>query len=48
MISVLLFQQMVDLVVPNVRDADRKNFAEIEGTIVELAKKARDNKLDNC
>ena len=26
-------------------DADRKNFAEIEGTIVELAKKARDNKL---
>lgn len=33
------------LVVPNVLDADRKNFAEIEGTIVELAKKARDNKL---
>jgi 2-oxoglutarate dehydrogenase E2 component (dihydrolipoamide succinyltransferase) len=33
------------LVVPNVIDADRKNFAEIEGTIVELAKKARDNKL---
>ncbi|MEK4715120.1 MULTISPECIES: 2-oxoglutarate dehydrogenase complex dihydrolipoyllysine-residue succinyltransferase [Sporosarcina] len=33
------------LVVPNVVDADRKNFAEIEGTIVELAKKARDNKL---
>ena len=33
------------LVVPNVIDADRKNFAEIEGSIVELAKKARDNKL---
>ena len=33
------------LVVPNVVDADRKNFAEIEGTIVELSKKARDNKL---
>ncbi|NYF24717.1 2-oxoglutarate dehydrogenase complex dihydrolipoyllysine-residue succinyltransferase [Sporosarcina sp. JAI121] len=33
------------LVVPNVLDADRKNFAEIEGSIVELAKKARDNKL---
>lgn len=33
------------LVVPNVVDADRKNFAEIEGSIVELAKKARDNKL---
>ena len=33
------------LVVPNVVDADRKNFAEIEGTIVELAKKARENKL---
>ena len=33
------------LVVPNVIDADRKNFAEIEGSIVELATKARDNKL---
>ena len=33
------------LVVPNVVDADRKNFAEIEGSIMELAIKARDNKL---
>ncbi|MBD7944356.1 2-oxoglutarate dehydrogenase complex dihydrolipoyllysine-residue succinyltransferase [Psychrobacillus sp. FSL K6-2684] len=33
------------LVVPIVRDADRKNFAEIEGDIAGLAKKARDNKL---
>lgn len=33
------------LVVPNIVDADRKNFAEIEATIAELAKKARDNKL---
>ncbi|WP_313890784.1 2-oxoglutarate dehydrogenase complex dihydrolipoyllysine-residue succinyltransferase [Psychrobacillus sp.] len=33
------------LVVPIVRDADRKNFAAIEGNIGELAKKARDNKL---
>lgn len=33
------------LVVPNVKDADRKNFAEIEGDIRELALKARDNKL---
>ncbi|MEK5206992.1 2-oxoglutarate dehydrogenase complex dihydrolipoyllysine-residue succinyltransferase [Psychrobacillus sp. FSL H8-0510] len=33
------------LVVPIVRDADRKNFAEIEANIGELAKKARDNKL---
>lgn len=33
------------LVVPIVRDADRKNFAEIEATIGELAGKARDNKL---
>ncbi|MFD1928290.1 2-oxoglutarate dehydrogenase complex dihydrolipoyllysine-residue succinyltransferase [Sporosarcina siberiensis] len=33
------------LVVPNVIDADRKNFAEIEASIVELATKARDNKL---
>lgn len=33
------------LVVPNVVDADRKNFAEIEGTIKDLAIKARDNKL---
>ncbi len=33
------------LVVPNVKDADRKNFAEIEGDIRDLALKARDNKL---
>lgn len=33
------------LVVPIVRDADRKNFAEIEANIGELALKARDNKL---
>ncbi|MCG7334500.1 2-oxoglutarate dehydrogenase complex dihydrolipoyllysine-residue succinyltransferase [Sporosarcina sp. ACRSM] len=33
------------LVVPNVVDADRKNFAEIEASIAELAAKARDNKL---
>ena len=33
------------LVVPVVRDADRKSFAEIERTIVELATKARENKL---
>ncbi|WP_313235704.1 2-oxoglutarate dehydrogenase complex dihydrolipoyllysine-residue succinyltransferase [Sporosarcina ureae] len=33
------------LVVPNVVDADRKSFAEIEASIGELAKKARDNKL---
>lgn len=33
------------LVVPVVRDADKKNFAEIEHDIAELAKKARDNKL---
>jgi 2-oxoglutarate dehydrogenase E2 component (dihydrolipoamide succinyltransferase) len=33
------------LVVPNVVDADRKNFAEIEASIAELAGKARDNKL---
>lgn len=33
------------LVVPIVRDTDRKNFAEIEATIGELAKKARDKKL---
>ncbi|WP_033827732.1 2-oxoglutarate dehydrogenase complex dihydrolipoyllysine-residue succinyltransferase [Bacillus andreraoultii] len=33
------------LVVPVVRDADRKNFAEIEREIAELAKKARDSKL---
>lgn len=33
------------LVVPNVVDADRKNFAEIEQSIVDLAVKARDNKL---
>ncbi|MGD6901797.1 2-oxoglutarate dehydrogenase complex dihydrolipoyllysine-residue succinyltransferase [Bacillus infantis] len=33
------------LVVPVVRDADRKNFAEIEGDIMDLADKARNNKL---
>ncbi|KAB7706253.1 2-oxoglutarate dehydrogenase complex dihydrolipoyllysine-residue succinyltransferase [Bacillus aerolatus] len=33
------------LVVPVVRDCDRKNFAEIEGDILGLALKARDNKL---
>ncbi|MBM7584134.1 2-oxoglutarate dehydrogenase E2 component (dihydrolipoamide succinyltransferase) [Bacillus pakistanensis] len=33
------------LVVPVVRDCDRKNFAEIEGDIMDLALKARDNKL---
>jgi 2-oxoglutarate dehydrogenase E2 component (dihydrolipoamide succinyltransferase) len=33
------------LVVPVVRDADRKSFAEIEGSIAELGKKARDGKL---
>jgi len=33
------------LVVPVLRDADRKSFAEIEKGIVELAGKARDNKL---
>lgn len=33
------------LVVPVIRDCDRKNFAEIEGDIVAVAKKARDNKL---
>ncbi len=33
------------LVVPVVRDADRKTFAEIEQEIVDLATKARDNKL---
>ncbi len=33
------------LVVPNVKDADRKNFAEIEATIGDLALKARENKL---
>lgn len=33
------------LVVPVVRDADRKNFAEIEKEILELAEKARHNKL---
>jgi 2-oxoglutarate dehydrogenase E2 component (dihydrolipoamide succinyltransferase) len=34
------------LVVPVVRDADRKSFAEIEKTIGDLAVKARDGKLD--
>ncbi len=33
------------LVVPIVRDTDRKNFAAIEANIGELAKKARDKKL---
>jgi 2-oxoglutarate dehydrogenase E2 component (dihydrolipoamide succinyltransferase) len=33
------------LVVPVVRDADRKTFAEIESEIIELATKARENKL---
>ena len=33
------------LVVPVVRDADRKTFAEIEKEIVDLATKARDGKL---
>ncbi|OQP07805.1 dihydrolipoamide succinyltransferase [Geobacillus sp. 46C-IIa] len=33
------------LVVPVVRDCDRKNFAEIERDIAELAAKARSNKL---
>jgi 2-oxoglutarate dehydrogenase E2 component (EC 2.3.1.61) len=34
------------LVVPVVREADKKNFAEIEQEIAALAKKARDNKLE--
>ncbi|MCE4957009.1 2-oxoglutarate dehydrogenase complex dihydrolipoyllysine-residue succinyltransferase [Macrococcoides caseolyticum] len=33
------------LVVPVVRDCDKKNFAEIEGAIYDLAVKARDKKL---
>jgi len=33
------------LVVPVIRDADRKSFAQIESEIVALAGKARDNKL---
>ncbi len=33
------------LVVPVLRDADRKSFAEIEKDIVDLATRARDNKL---
>lgn len=33
------------LVVPVVRDCDRKNFSEIEGSIMGMALKARDNKL---
>jgi len=33
------------LVVPVVRDADRKSFAEIEGEIIELATKARESRL---
>jgi 2-oxoglutarate dehydrogenase E2 component (dihydrolipoamide succinyltransferase) len=33
------------LVVPVVRDADRLTFAEVERTIAELARKARDNRI---
>lgn len=33
------------LVVPVIRDCERKNFAEIEEDIMNVAKKARDNKL---
>jgi 2-oxoglutarate dehydrogenase E2 component (dihydrolipoamide succinyltransferase) len=33
------------LVVPVLRDADRKSFADIEREIAELAKRARENKL---
>jgi 2-oxoglutarate dehydrogenase E2 component (dihydrolipoamide succinyltransferase) len=33
------------LVVPVIRDADRKSFAEIEATIAELGQKARDGQL---
>src|SRR5699024_4793456 len=33
------------LVVPVVRDADRKDFAGVEKSIADLGKKARDNKL---
>ncbi|MFS0643384.1 2-oxoglutarate dehydrogenase complex dihydrolipoyllysine-residue succinyltransferase [Siminovitchia sp. 179-K 8D1 HS] len=33
------------LVVPVIRDCDRKNFAEIESDILSVAKRARDNKL---
>lgn len=33
------------LIVPVVRDTDRKSFAEIEGSIADLAKKAREKKL---
>ncbi|SDH04939.1 2-oxoglutarate dehydrogenase E2 component [Alteribacillus persepolensis] len=33
------------LVVPVVRDADKKSFAELEQAVVDLSKKARDNKL---
>ncbi|HEY6284960.1 MAG TPA: 2-oxoglutarate dehydrogenase complex dihydrolipoyllysine-residue succinyltransferase [Ktedonobacteraceae bacterium] len=33
------------LVVPVLRDADRKSFAEIESEIADLAKRARENKL---
>ncbi len=33
------------LVVPVVRDADRLTFAEVETTIAELARKARDNRI---
>ncbi len=33
------------LVVPNVRDVDKKSFAEVELEIADLAKKARDRKL---
>nr|WP_218044383.1 2-oxoglutarate dehydrogenase complex dihydrolipoyllysine-residue succinyltransferase [Kiloniella laminariae] len=33
------------LMVPVIRDCDKKNFAEIEGSLGELAKKGRDGKL---
>ncbi|WP_158736237.1 2-oxoglutarate dehydrogenase complex dihydrolipoyllysine-residue succinyltransferase [Alteribacillus sp. YIM 98480] len=33
------------LVVPVVREADKKSFAELEQSVVDLSKKARDNKL---
>ncbi len=33
------------LVVPVLRDADKKNFAEIEGTIADFGRRARDGKL---
>ena len=36
---------IADLVVPVVRDADRLSFADIEKTIAELGKRARDGQL---